>query len=138
MPCKDTSAEIIINLDTNDCLVHFAFSKITCDKKIGGGTGFLEFCRGKQPEEILDLDFQELITFFAFESDEDQFFLYTEWEALHTAIAQLLGVSVDNKRYKIASISHDETGTTINQLMSPLKEMPKIVSCLKRNKSSAK
>ena len=61
-----------------------------------------------------------------------------EWEALHTAIAQLLGVSVDNKRYKIASISHDETGTTINQLMSPLKEMPKIVSCLKRNKSSAK
>ena len=45
MPCKDTSAEIIINLDTNDCLVHFAFSKITCDKKIGGGTGFAPFER---------------------------------------------------------------------------------------------
>jgi hypothetical protein len=137
MPCKDTSAEITIHLDTNDCLVDFIFSKITCNKEIGGGTGFLEFCRGKHPEEILDLDFHELLTFFAFESDEDQFFLFIEWEALQAAIAQLLGVSVNNKRYKIASISHDENGTTIKQLMSPLKEMPKIVSCLKRNKNSA-
>ena len=138
MPCKDTTAEITIHLDENDCLIDFTFSKITCNKEIGGGTGFLEYCRGKSAEEILRLEISELLDFFSLESDEDQFLLYMEWEALNAAIAQLLGVSINNKRYQIASISCDESGTTINQVMSPLKEMPKIVSCLKREKNSSK
>ena len=138
MPCKDTTAEITIHLDENDCLIDFTFSKITCNKEIGGGTGFLEYCSGKPAEEILHLEISELLDFFSLESDEDQFLLYMEWEALQAAIAQLLGVSINNKRYQIASISCDESGTTINQVMSPLKEMPKIVSCLKREKNSSK
>ena len=87
MPCKDTTAEITIHLDEKDCLIDFEFSKITCNKEIGGGTGFLEYCRGKPAEEILDLEFNELLDFFALESDEDQFLLYIEWEALQAAIA---------------------------------------------------
>ena len=138
MPCKDTTAEITIHLDENDCLIDFTFSKITCNKEIGGGTGFLEYCRGKRAEEILHLEISELLDFFSLESDEDQFLLYMEWEALQAAIAQLLGVSINNKRNQIASISCDESGTTINQVMSPLKEMPKIVSCFKREKNSSK
>ena len=73
-------------------------------------------------------------------SDANQICKYNirsrEWEALHSAISQLLGIPIHNKRYKIASISCDEKGTTINQVMSPLKEMPKIVSCLNRSKNS--
>jgi len=138
MPCKDTSAEIIIHLDNNDCLVDFSFTKITCSKEIGGGTGFLEYCKGKSTKEILDLKINEILDFFAFESDEDQFLLYMEWEALLAAISQLLGISITNKRYQIASISCDPSGTTINQVMFPLKKMPKIVSCLKREKKTLK
>ena len=138
MPCKDTTAEITIHLDEKDCLVDFEFSKITCNKEIGGGTGFLEYCRGRPAEEILDLEFNELLDFFAIESDEDQFLLYLEWEALQAAIAQLLGISINNKRYQIASISCDEGGTTINQVMFPLKEMPKVTSCFKREQNATK
>jgi len=138
MPCKDTTAEITIHLDENDCLIDFTFSKITCNKEIGGGTGFLEYCRGKPAEEILDLEFNKLLNFFAIESDEDQFLLYLEWEALQAAIAQLSGISINNKRYQIASISCDEGGTTINQVMIPLKEMPKVVSCFKREQNATK
>ena len=138
MPCKDTTAEITIHLDEKDCLVDFEFSKITCNKEIGGGTGFREYCRGKPAEEILDLEFNELLDFFALESDEDQFLLYIEWEALQAAIAQLLGISINNKRYQIASISCDEGGTTINQVMFPLKEMPKVTSCFKREQNATK
>ena len=138
MPCKDTTAEITIHLDEKDCLVDFEFSKITCNKEIGGGTGFLEYCKGKPAEEILDLEFNELLDFFALESDEDQFLLYIEWEALQAAIAQLLGISINNKRYQIASISCDEGGTTINQVMFPLKEMPKVTSCFKREQNATK
>ena len=138
MPCKDTTAEITIHLDENDCLIDFTFYKITCNKEIGGGPGFLEYCRGKSSEEILDLEFNELLDFFAIESDEDQFLLYMEWEALQAAIAQLLGISINNERYQIASISCDKGGTTINQVMFPLKEMPKIISCFKDKKNSSK
>jgi len=138
MPCKDTTAEITIHLDEKDCLIDFEFSKITCNKEIGGGTGFLEYCKGKPAEEILDLEFNELLDFFALESDEDQFLLYIEWEALQAAIAQLLGISINNKRYQIASISCDEGGTTINQVMLPLKEMPKVTSCFKREQNATK
>ena len=138
MPCKDTTAEITIHLDDNDCLIDFIFSKITCNKEIGGGTGFLKYCRGMPAEEILRLEISELLDFFSLESDEDQFLLYMEWEALQAAIAQLLGVPINNKRYQIASISRDENGTTINQVMSPLKEMPKIISCFKGEKNSSK
>ena len=95
MPCKDTTAEITIHLDVNDCLIDFTFSKITCNKEIGGGTGFLEYCRGKPAEEILRLKISELLDFFSLESDEDQFLLYMEWEALQAAIAQLLGISIN-------------------------------------------
>ena len=138
MPCKDTTAEITIHLDKKDCLIDFVFSKITCNKEVGGGTGFLEYCRGRPAEEILDLEFNELLDFFALESDEDQFLLYIEWEALQAAIAQLLGISINNKRYQIASISCDEGGTTINQVMFPLKEMPKVTSCFKREQNATK
>ena len=64
MPCKDTTAEIIIYLDKKGCLVNFSFSKITCSKEIGGGTGYLEYCKGKTAEEILDLEINELFDFF--------------------------------------------------------------------------
>ena len=138
MPCKDTTAQITIHLDENDCLVDFTFSKITCNKEISGGTGFLEYCRGKPAQEILSLEISEILDFFSLESDEDQFLLYLEWEALQAAIAQLLGVSINNKRYQIASISCDEGGTTINQVMFPLKEMPKVTSCFKREQNVTK
>jgi len=138
MPCNDTTAEITVHLDKNDCLIDFTFSKISCNKEIGGGTGFLEYCRGKTAEELLRLEINKLLDFFCLESDEDQFLLHMELEALHAAIAQLLGISIDNKRYQIASISYDESGTTINQMMSPLKEMPKIVSCIKLDKNPSK
>ena len=97
MPCKDTTAEITIHLDENDCLIDFTFSKITCNKEIGGGTGFLEYSIGKPAEEILRFEISALLDFFSLESDEDQFLLYMEWEALQAAIAQLLGVSINNK-----------------------------------------
>jgi hypothetical protein len=138
MPCNDTTAEIIIHLDENECLIDFTFSKITCNKEIGGSTRFLGYCRGKSAEAILRFEISELLDLLSLESDEDQFLLYMEWEALQAAIAQLLGIPINNKRYQIASISCDESGTTINQVMSPLKEMPKIISCFKREKNSSK
>ena len=135
MPCKDTTAKITVFLDDKDRLVDFDFSKITCSKEIGGGTGYFEYCKGKFAEEIIQFDFQEPLEFLNPETDEDQFFLYLEWDALRTSIAQYQGnlFDIDLDRYKIASISCDEKGTTIVQVINPPDEMPKVVSCKKRS-----
>ena len=71
MPCKDTTSKITVFLDTNDCLVNFDFSKITCSKEIGGGTGYFEYCKGKSIGEILEIDFQTPLDKLKPKNDED-------------------------------------------------------------------
>ena len=137
MPCKDTTSKVTIFLNKDDCLIDFDFSKITCNKEIGGGTGYLEYCKGKSAEEILRLEFDESLDILKPKSTEDQFLLYMEWDALRTSIAQFLGsdFDIDHKRYQITSINSDEAGTTVTQVMRPPDKMPKIVSCKKRANS---
>ncbi len=133
MPCKDTTSEITLRLDKNDRLIDFEFNKITCSKTIGGGTGYQEYCSGRSAEEILELDFSELVNQLELQETEDQFLFFLEWEAVGSALAHYLGRSdeVDQERYQIASITYDEI-IEIFQVVKPLKEMPKIIPCRKR------
>ena len=135
MPCKDTASKITVFLDDKDRLVDFDFSKITCSKEIGGGTGYFEYCKGKSAEEIMQFDFQKPLEFLSPETDEDQFFLYLEWDALRTSIAQYLGdiTTIDQNRYQVASITCDKVGISIVQIIRPPEKMPKIISCKKRS-----
>ena len=135
MPCKATSSKVTVFLDNEDRLIDFDFSKITCSKDIGGGTGYLEYCKGKSTEELMRIDFQKPLEFLSPKTSEEQFFLYLEWDALRTSIAQYLGdlFDIDLDRYKIASIISDDKGTTIVQVINPPDKMPKVVSCRKRS-----
>ncbi|HJL72482.1 MAG TPA: hypothetical protein QGI40_01345 [Nitrospinaceae bacterium] len=134
MPCKDTTSRVTVLLDQEDCLVDFDFSKISCNKEIGGGTGYLEYCKGKSIDEIMRLEFQEPLDFLAPESTEGQFFIYLEWDALRTSLAQYLGevADIDQEKYQISSITSDEKGTTIVQVICPPEKIPDIISCKKR------
>lgn len=133
MPCKDTTSKVTVFLDTKDRLINFDFSKLTCSKEIGGGTGYYEFCKGKSAEEIIQLDFQEPLKLLNPVSSEAQFLLYLEWDALRTSISQYIGykTNVDPSRYQVTSINSDSIGTTIVQIIRPPEEMPKIISCKK-------
>ena len=134
MPCKDTTSRVTVLLDQEGCLVDFDFSKISCNKEIGGGTGYLEYCKGKSIDEIMRLEFQELLDFLAPESTEGQFFIYLEWDALRTSLAQYLGevADIDQEKYQISSITSDEKGTTIVQVICPPEKIPDIISCKKK------
>ena len=134
MPCKDTTSRVTVLLDQEDCLVDFDFSKISCNKEIGGGTGYLEYCKGKSIDEIMRLEFQEPLDFLAPGSTEGQFFIYLEWDALRTSLAQYLGevADIDQEKYQISSITSDEKGTTIVQVICPPEKIPDIISCKKR------
>ena len=134
MPCKDTTSKITVILDKNDLLINFEFSKITCNKEIGGGTGYLEYCKKKSADEIVQVEFEEPLQTLKPSSTEDQFFLYMEWDALRTCLSQFVGseIDVDYKQYRIASIDSNKSGTIITQFMSPPEKMPKIIPCIKR------
>lgn len=131
MPCKDSSSIVKVFIDHDDRLIDFDFSKITCSKEIGGGTGYREHCLGKSIEEIFKIDFNEISRTFDLADTEDQFFLYLEWDALRTAIAQYRGCDedIDPERYKIASINYDEDKIEIRQVILPPKDLPKLISC---------
>ncbi len=138
MPCKDTTSRVTVLLDQEDCLVDFDFSKISCNKEIGGGTGYLEYCKGKSIDEIMRLEFQEPLDFLAPGSTEGQFFIYLEWDALRTSLAQYLGevADIDQEKYQISSITSDEKGTTIVQVICPPEKIPDIISCKKKSRNN--
>ncbi len=126
---------VTIKLDLEERLLDFDFSKITCSKEIGGGTGYMEFCSGKSAEEIRMLDFNDLTRSLGLDDPDDQFFLYLEWDALRTALCQYLGndEDVDRERYQLASIIHEVDFIEICQVIHPEQNMPKLVSCFKRS-----
>ena len=64
MPCKDTTSQIDILLDKRDHLIDFDYFKKTCDKEVGGITGFREFCIGKSADVLVELEFADLIDLF--------------------------------------------------------------------------
>jgi hypothetical protein len=135
VPCKDSSSRVVIKLDFDERLLTFDFSKITCSKEVGGGTGYLEYCSGRLAQEILRDDFNDLVRRLELGDTEDQFFLYLEWDALRTAIIQYLGSDeeVDRERYQLASITHEMDHIEITQVIHPDQNMPKLVSCFKRS-----
>ena len=137
MPCKDTTAQITVILDEKDCLVTFDFSKITCQKSVGGGTGFVDLCNGKHIDEVVQLEFSNLVVDLGLTDSEKQFLLYLEWDALGAALNQYQGGfrEVDTNRYQIATIAYESSQVEIRQMVASPKEMPKIIPCRKREAS---
>ncbi len=134
MPCKDTTSSMVVILDGNDCMVSFDFSKLTCQKSVGGRTGFMEFCRGKPIGEVINLEFSDLAAGLKLTGSEEQFLLYLEWDALGAALNQYQGSrhEVDRDRYQIAIIAYESDQVEIRQMVVPPEEMPKLIPCRKR------
>ncbi len=134
MPCKDTTSQITVILDDNDCLVSFDYSKLTCQKTVGGGTGFEVFCRGKSVLALTQLEFSDLVDSLELTGSEEQFLLYLEWDALEAALDQYHGSQreIDTNRYQIATIAYEGNQVEIQQLVASPEEMPKLIPCRKR------
>jgi len=132
MPCNDSSSSISLRLDDHERFISFELAKITCGREISAQTGYSQYCRGKSLNDILTFSFAEICSDLDAKSEEEQFILYMEWDALRSAIAQYLGVDhedIDKDRCRITSIEHDEGGVEVAQVILPPKEMPTILPC---------
>ena len=76
MPCKDTTSQISIVLDQNVKLLDFEYSKMTCNKEIGGNTGFREYCLGKSIEILSQLEFSDLVVDLNLQDPDKQFLFF--------------------------------------------------------------
>tara|TARA_B100000686_G_C16593039_1_gene864460 strand:- start:264 stop:668 length:405 start_codon:yes stop_codon:yes gene_type:complete len=134
MPCKDTTSKISILLDKKDCLIDFNYSKKTCNKEVGGGTGFREFCIGKSVDVLSGLEFDDLINLLELHDSENQFLLFLEWSSLGAALDQYQGKLVPMKedQFQIATIAYESDRVEISQMVLAPSEMPKIIPCRKR------
>ena len=134
MPCKDTTSQISIILDNKDRLIDFEYTKSTCNKEIGGNTGFREYCIGKPIDNLSKQEFSDLIKILGLQDPDDQFLFFLEWSALGNALDQYKGLlsPKDGERYQIANISYESNQVEIKQIIIPPSNMPKIIPC--RNK----
>ncbi len=134
MPCKDTTSQINILLDNKDHLLDFEYSKMTCSKEIGGGTGFRDFCLGKPVDTLSELEFDDLVVQLNLLDTENQFLLFLEWSALGAALDQYQGKLIPDEqdRYQIATIAYESDQVEIKQMVLAPSEMPKLIPCRKR------
>jgi hypothetical protein len=138
MPCKDTTSKISILLDGNDHLLNFEFSKMTCQKEVGGGTGFRNYCLGKSVGYLSELEFQDIYDHLELHDTESQFLLFMEWSALGSALDQYQGKLQPNDQgqHQLATIAYESDQVEIKQIVMAPSELPKIIPCRKKNMES--
>jgi hypothetical protein len=138
MPCKDTTALMTVRVDHQDVLVGYDYAKISCDKAIGKGQSFHQYCGGKPILQILEWEFSQILQDLQLpdEESENQFLVYLEWSALRSALIQYLGREddVDTEHFEVASVDYSDEGVEITQVIRPNTDMPKIQSCFKRSR----
>lgn len=140
MPCKDTTALMTVRVDHDDILLNYDYAKISCDKTIGNGQSFQQYCGGKSIEQILEWEFSQILQYLQLsdEDSESQFLVYLEWSALRSALIQYLGREddVDTEHFEMASVEHDDQGVEITQVIRPNTDLPKLQSCFKRSRKA--
>ncbi|MCR4336773.1 MAG: hypothetical protein NUV91_03090 [Candidatus Omnitrophica bacterium] len=132
MPCSDSSSSVSIKLTPDERFVSFDFAKITCGREITAQTGYSQYCAGRSLEDILKIPYSQVAQDLKINSEESQFILYLEWDALRSSIAQYLGVEdedIDKERCLITSIEYSNQGIEFAEVILPPKELPKIMAC---------
>lgn len=131
MPCDNSTAEILITIDKNERLRSYQYEKISCQKSIGTGDCYRNFCLGKIIDDLSEVTFDEAKKSCLIKNREDEFLLYLEWKAVREALREYLGKEKDasSDRYKMAEIIAERDYTLLKMIIEPPAELPEIVPC---------
>lgn len=123
---NSSSNNFILTINKKDCLEAFQFRKFPCGQSIPNNQKFITRCVGQKLENIISTPFPALIKDLKIEDPQEEFYLYIEWDALRTILAQYLGVedeAIDKDRCCINSIQQKEEGTCIEGFLLPPKDL---------------
>lgn len=127
MPCPDQTSLLKMKVSSDDTLIDYTYSKYTCGKPIGIGSGLKTLLAGKPARTVLDLSPRDAIRRLNLQSDEDQVLLMVEHEAVTAAVGFLYGVETPvTPRYSINRMSQEPDHTEIDIDAAPLPTAPKV------------
>ena len=109
-----------IKLDSDERFVSYQYAKITCGQEIKEARGLGSYFKGKDLAEIIAVPFDKIQAELKPETEEDNFILYLEWDALRAALALYLGVEdehIDTERCLITSIEQTEEGVEVAEVI---------------------
>jgi hypothetical protein len=126
MGCDDTTSLIIVRVDLNELLIDYDYCKITCGREVNTNSVLLELFVGKPVSFITNSTLADVAKKLKLMSNEDQFLLYLEWDALRNAIFQYMGKELQgySNRYQLAAISYEKNFVEIRQNILPLTGAP--------------
>lgn len=91
MPCSDVTELIHVELDAQDRLKDYYFSKKTCGQGVGAGNLLVNQLRGWSVDEILACDAESFLNRFPFEDPLEEFLSLKHFFAIQSVLEVLTG-----------------------------------------------
>jgi len=129
MQTNNNSTELIIIIGPDDRLSSFRFTKNICGKNVSDSQDYENLCKSHTLHNIFHFSFEHVCDKLSVFSEEDQFILFLEWDALRTGIGKYLGIEtegIDKDRCLIESIEEHIDGTEVSMVLLPPKGLPDI------------
>ena len=114
----------------NDNLLDHEYAKITCGREINANSQLLKLFSGKPITQITNSTLADVAKQLKVMSQDDQFLLFLEWDALRNALYQYMGKELQgySDRYQLAAITHATDFVEIRQNILPLTAEPQQTS----------
>ncbi|MCH7958690.1 MAG: iron-sulfur cluster assembly scaffold protein [Candidatus Hydrogenedentes bacterium] len=131
MPCSDVTEIIEVELDGEDRLQDYRFSKRTCGQGIGVASLLLEKLAGRSLDEILAIEVQDFLAELSIADELEEFMSLKHLIAIQSALEVLTGKESGGKDdpFSAAEIVSDEDVTRIRGVISVDLITEKIRSC---------
>jgi len=114
MPCSDVTEIIHVELDADDRLQDYYFSKRSCGQGVGAGNLLIEKLRGWSVEKVLAFDAEGFLAEFPIEDELEEFLSLKHFFAIQSVLEVLTGKQPGGKDDPCAAaeISHED-GTLV-------------------------
>ena len=131
MPCSDVTEIVEVELDGEDRLQDYRFSKRSCGQGIGVASLLIEQLAGRSLDEILAIEPQDFLAELSIGEELEEFMSLKHLIAIQSALEVLTGKESGGKDdpFSAAEIVSDENVTRIRGLISVDLVTEKIRSC---------
>ncbi|MDZ4859002.1 MAG: hypothetical protein SGI88_08445 [Candidatus Hydrogenedentes bacterium] len=131
MPCSDVTEIIHVEIDSEDNLQDYYFSKRTCGQGVGSGNLLIENLKGWSTDRILATDSDEFVSLFPVEDPLEEFLGLKHFFAIQAVLEVLTGKEPGGKNDPCAAaeISYGDDKLIIDGQIAVDLVTEKIKSC---------
>lgn len=131
MPCNDITEILKIKLDGDNRIVSYSLTKNTCGGGVGIGSAIEGWLKNRPAEEVLESSLNSFLEAHPIDSDQPEFFMRKNFEAVHNGLAVMLGYrsGTADDSCAVDTISYGPDGTELIARIRVSLETRNINSC---------